>query len=546
MPSFAESLTDEERWQLVDYIACLEPRDEPGYAELVRSPIRRRRARPRRAGAELFAEAPAGALPGRRADHRAGPRLPPVGDRRRRCARSTTGEEIAFLAQLARHARRPGRARTRPTSRCRPRRTPATARPRRRRRGDEGGFWGEEEPAAPRRGARGASGGDFWGERRRGRGGARAARRRVLRRGRDPAPGRSCRPASASRTSSSATPRTRSTSGSSTWRQQRAQRYLGARQRQPHAGRGRGRRRPAADLRPGRVVGDLQAQPALERRRHLRRRRSSCPIAFSVWDGVQPRARQQARLDAVEVPLHRAAGDAVAGLADGCGPRSAVLARRARRSSPGCGAGARQSGRDRSRQRGSSHVQQDLRPRRQLRPLQPRDRQRRRARQGLRRPSWWAATSTPPSMHDYRFKQMEYTLPEEYLDETELERQRKIHDSLITMGLKLISESYLDQMQKLCQRRAASTFEPRMMDGKHHTELVRDIAERRTTTWWCSARSASAACATARSARSASAWRAAAQPRRLGGQAPAEEGRARGRHDPGRHRRQPAVVRRAA
>lgn len=77
-------------------------------------------------------------------------------------------------------------------------------------------------------------------------------------------------------------------------------------------------------------------------------------------------------------------------------------------------------------------------------------------------------------MHDYRFKQMEYTLPEEYLDEVELERQRKIHDSLITLGLKLISESYLDQMQNLCQENQLG-FEPRMMDGKHHTELVRDI-----------------------------------------------------------------------
>ena len=77
-------------------------------------------------------------------------------------------------------------------------------------------------------------------------------------------------------------------------------------------------------------------------------------------------------------------------------------------------------------------------------------------------------------MHDYRFKQMEYTLPEEYLDEVELERQRKIHDSLITLGLKLISESYLDQMQNLC-RDEGLPFEPRMMDGKHHTELVRDI-----------------------------------------------------------------------
>ena len=51
-------------------------------------------------------------------------------------------------------------------------------------------------------------------------------------------------------------------------------------------------------------------------------------------------------------------------------------------------------------------------------------------------------------LHDYRFKQMEYTLPEEYKDENELERQRKIHDSLIAMGLQLISESYLDVMAK--------------------------------------------------------------------------------------------------
>ena len=77
-------------------------------------------------------------------------------------------------------------------------------------------------------------------------------------------------------------------------------------------------------------------------------------------------------------------------------------------------------------------------------------------------------------MHDYRFKQMEYTLPEEYLEETELERQRKIHDSLITMGLKLISDSYLDQMDKLCKERGLP-FEPKMMDGKHHVEIVNDI-----------------------------------------------------------------------
>ena len=77
-------------------------------------------------------------------------------------------------------------------------------------------------------------------------------------------------------------------------------------------------------------------------------------------------------------------------------------------------------------------------------------------------------------LHDYRFRQMEYTLPEEYIDEVELERQRKIHDSLITMGLKLISDSYLDGMSKQCMA-SGIEFEPRMMDGKHHIEILKDI-----------------------------------------------------------------------
>jgi len=77
-------------------------------------------------------------------------------------------------------------------------------------------------------------------------------------------------------------------------------------------------------------------------------------------------------------------------------------------------------------------------------------------------------------LHDYRFRQMEYTLPEEYLDEVELERQRKIHDSLITMGLRLISDSYLDGMSRLCKE-SSIDFEPRMMDGKHHAEILKDL-----------------------------------------------------------------------
>jgi nucleotide-binding universal stress UspA family protein len=77
-------------------------------------------------------------------------------------------------------------------------------------------------------------------------------------------------------------------------------------------------------------------------------------------------------------------------------------------------------------------------------------------------------------MHDYRFKQMEYTLPEEYQDEQELERQRKIHDSLITRGLRLISDSYLDV---LLERSALAQIpcEPKTFDGQNWQELVKDI-----------------------------------------------------------------------
>jgi nucleotide-binding universal stress UspA family protein len=77
-------------------------------------------------------------------------------------------------------------------------------------------------------------------------------------------------------------------------------------------------------------------------------------------------------------------------------------------------------------------------------------------------------------MHDYRFKQMEYTLPEEYQDEQELERQRKIHDTLITRGLRLISDSYLDVMEARCAM-TQLPFQPKTFDGQNWQELVKDI-----------------------------------------------------------------------
>lgn len=79
-------------------------------------------------------------------------------------------------------------------------------------------------------------------------------------------------------------------------------------------------------------------------------------------------------------------------------------------------------------------------------------------------------------LHDYRFKQMEFTLPEEYLVEAEMEKQRKIHDSLITMGLELISDSYLVVMEKEAVK-AGLKFRPKMYDGKNYEVITNDVNE---------------------------------------------------------------------
>ncbi|MBI4213552.1 MAG: universal stress protein UspA, partial [Chloroflexi bacterium] len=69
-------------------------------------------------------------------------------------------------------------------------------------------------------------------------------------------------------------------------------------------------------------------------------------------------------------------------------------------------------------------------------------------------------------MHERRFRQMEATLPEEYLEERELERQRAIHDSLITLGLQLISDSYLDALERRCLE-AEVSFSRKTFEGKN-------------------------------------------------------------------------------
>jgi nucleotide-binding universal stress UspA family protein/rubrerythrin len=79
-------------------------------------------------------------------------------------------------------------------------------------------------------------------------------------------------------------------------------------------------------------------------------------------------------------------------------------------------------------------------------------------------------------LHDRRFKQMEAGLPEEYHDEKELERQRKIHDSLITRGLEIITDSYLDVIGQKCLD-SNLPVERRALEGKNFKVIVEDIIQ---------------------------------------------------------------------
>ncbi len=76
-------------------------------------------------------------------------------------------------------------------------------------------------------------------------------------------------------------------------------------------------------------------------------------------------------------------------------------------------------------------------------------------------------------LHDRRFRQMEGGLPEQYRQEQELERQRDVHDDLITRGLSVITDSYLDQAENACRRQAVR-FARRSLEGKNYRELVNE------------------------------------------------------------------------
>jgi nucleotide-binding universal stress UspA family protein len=74
-------------------------------------------------------------------------------------------------------------------------------------------------------------------------------------------------------------------------------------------------------------------------------------------------------------------------------------------------------------------------------------------------------------LHDVRFRQMEGGLPEQFRQEQELERQRDVHDDLITRGLSIITDSYLNQVDQLARDHHIPICH-RSLEGKNYRELV--------------------------------------------------------------------------
>ncbi len=77
-------------------------------------------------------------------------------------------------------------------------------------------------------------------------------------------------------------------------------------------------------------------------------------------------------------------------------------------------------------------------------------------------------------LHDTRFRQMEGSLPKKFQKQKELERQRNFHDTLISRGLSMISESYLDQTEACCEK-AGVAFSRLGVEGKNYRVVVDEV-----------------------------------------------------------------------
>jgi nucleotide-binding universal stress UspA family protein len=77
-------------------------------------------------------------------------------------------------------------------------------------------------------------------------------------------------------------------------------------------------------------------------------------------------------------------------------------------------------------------------------------------------------------LHDIRFRQLETGLPAKFQTPDEIKRQRKVHDKLIEKGLQLISDSFLDQVEKRCAARGVPLVR-QLLEGINYEELVKEI-----------------------------------------------------------------------
>lgn len=81
-------------------------------------------------------------------------------------------------------------------------------------------------------------------------------------------------------------------------------------------------------------------------------------------------------------------------------------------------------------------------------------------------------------LHERRFRQMEASLPDRYLVDDELEHQRTVHRSLISLGLRLISDSYLDDLEQRC-RILEIPFSRKSLDGRNWERLAEEAGSGR-------------------------------------------------------------------
>ena len=279
MPSFADALTPEQRWAITDFIVSLSGSNGPGYTNLVvakhvRDPIDLAK------GAASFASAPVARFPivGQimepgRAFHPPATTVDRSGDLRRRVDRPPRS--------MARHERGEDREERAVASRAAGRgRGAGSGRSRGRGRRRSGNPFGDAEvaPAPGRQDGPAAAPIPL-----------RRSRRRRASHPSSPTPSRSrflrrCRRAPASPTSSSATARTRWISGSSIWPAPTPLQFTGQGSADiaPERHGGSHRRR---ELRPGRMVGHLQAAASPQPRAPRSRPEQFLPVAFSVWDG---------------------------------------------------------------------------------------------------------------------------------------------------------------------------------------------------------------------------------------------------------------------